>query len=111
MFQVRRNQKTPNMVEFYHKEYKDNKEPEITLDENTGNLIIYKTFKRVLIEIDVMFYIISKKEKRLVAEEENKKFMSQLKAKCGHMADALRINEALMDYDWFESGYNRRDFL
>lgn len=111
MFQVRRNQKTPNIVEFYHKEYKEGKEPEITLDEKDGNLVLYKTFKNGPVSVNVIFYINAKIEKRRNTEEERKNFMFQLKEKCSHMGDALRINEALMNYNWFESDYNRRDFL
>ena len=111
MFKVQRNEKTPNIVEFYHKEYKEGKEPEITLNEDDGTLILYKTFKRTSVQINVLFRMSMKKEKRRITEEEKQYFMSQIKEKCSHMGDTLRINEALMDYNWFETDYNRCDFL
>ena len=46
-----------------------------------------------------------------MSKEEKQYFMSKIKEKCSHMGDALRINEALMDYNWFETDYNRCDFL
>lgn len=111
MFEVRKNQKTPNIVEFYNKEYKKGKEPEITLDEKTGKLIIYKTFNNFRIEVNAISRVNSKKERRRNTEKERNEFICQLKAKCPHIGDALRIKEALMDYNWFESGYNRHNFL
>lgn len=110
MFKVQRNKKTPNVVEFYHKEYKDGKEPEITLDENDGTLILYKTFKKGPIEINVLFQVKTKKEKRSVTDEEMTFLASQFDEKCSHFADEGRIMYCLMDYDWFESGYNRHKF-
>ncbi len=111
MFEVRRNQKTPNIVEFYHKEYKEGKEPEITLNEDDGTLTLYKTFKRTPVQINVLFEVKMKKEKRRRTKEETNILRSQLSEKCTHLADEGRIIESFMDYNWFESGYNRRDFL
>ena len=111
MFKVQRNKKTPNIVEFYHKEYKEGKEPEITLDETDGTLTLYKTFKRVPIEINVMFQVIAKKEKKKRTKENIYLLKAQLSEKCTDFGDEGRIVSSFSDYRWFESGYNRHDFL
>lgn len=105
MFKVQRNEKTPNIVEFYSEEYKDGKEPEITLDEETGSLILYKTFKHVPIEINVMFEVKMKREKRKRTEDEKKLLKSQLAQKCSHSGDEIRIISSFNDYYSFETSH------
>ena len=90
MFRVQRNKKTPNIVEFYHKEYKDGKEPEITLNEIDGKLILYKTFKRTLVEVNIMPVIIEKRRK-------------QIHSKCTHSSDFGRIYLSFNAYREFVS--------
>ncbi len=103
MFRVQRNKKTPNIVEFYHKEYKDGKEPEITLNEIDGKLILYKTFKRTLVEVNIMPVIIEKRRKQFMTQEQSILLESQIHSKCTHSSDFGRIYLSFNAYREFVS--------